>query len=231
MVKPLLAQRADHARQRLHDHRRQAFGDLVEQQQLARRCAGCAPPPASAARRPTGACPGWRGARAGWGTSRRSRPRSCRPRPAAAAAAGSPRRSGWRRCRAPRGSSRCPSCAMRCGGMLTASVPLTLIEPLRAADQAQDGAQRGGAPGAVAAEQRHHLAAVHREVDAVQDVRLAVPGVQVFQAQQFSCRCSVSHARPAVRRRRCPCRPRSPAGSSTPRRTALRRAPRRAAAR
>jgi hypothetical protein len=34
MVKPLLLELADHFAQLLHDHRRQAFGDLVEQQQL-----------------------------------------------------------------------------------------------------------------------------------------------------------------------------------------------------
>ena len=37
--------------------------------------------------------------------------------------------------------------------------------------------QRRRLAGAVAAEQRHHLALAHVEVDAVQDVRLAVPGV------------------------------------------------------
>ena len=49
------------------------------------------------------------------------------------------------------------------------------------AGQAQDRAQRRGAPGAVAPEQRHHFAAVHPEIDAVQDVRLAVAGVQVLE--------------------------------------------------
>ena len=57
--------------------------------------------------------------------------------------------------------------------------PCTLIEPLRRADQAHDGAQRARAAGAVAAEQRHDLAFVDVEVHAVQHVRFAVPGVQV----------------------------------------------------
>jgi hypothetical protein len=97
-----------------------------------------------------------------------------------------------------------------------------MIEPLCAAHQPRMALQRGRAAGAVAAQQRDHLAAVHREVDAVQDVRLAVPGVQVGQAQQLARRgpSVLSHGRPAVH-----CAPwffaahvglAAPAGSSTP---------------
>lgn len=41
---------------------------------------------------------------------------------------------------------------------------------------------RGGAAGAVAAQQRDHLARLNVDVDTVQDVRFTVPGVQVLDA-------------------------------------------------
>ena len=43
--------------------------------------------------------------------------------------------------------------------------------------------KRRGLSGAVAAEQRDHLAGVHVEIDAVQDVGLAVPGLQILNRQ------------------------------------------------
>ena len=46
--------------------------------------------------------------------------------------------------------------------------------------QAHQAAQRRGLAGAVAAEQRDDLALAHLEADAVQDVALAVEGVQAF---------------------------------------------------
>ena len=59
-------------------------------------------------------------------------------------------------------------------------------------DHAHDRLQRRGLAGAVAAEQRHHLAFVHVEARAVQDVRLAVPGLQVLDREQGRAR--VKHA-------------------------------------
>ena len=149
----------------------------------------------------------------------------------AAAASGSPRPTGWRRCRAPRGSSRCPGA--RCGAWPCAmtSCAVHLDRALAAAGQAHDRAQRAGAPGAVAAEQRHHLALVDVEVHAVQHVRLAVPGVQVLDFEEASAAAMLSAPPVSLDSARCPCRPRSPPGSSTPARTALRPAWRRAAAR
>ena len=52
--------------------------------------------------------------------------------------------------------------------------------PSRARRQAHQAAQRRGLAGAVAAEQRDDLAFAHLEADAVQDVALAVEGVQVL---------------------------------------------------
>ena len=51
--------------------------------------------------------------------------------------------------------------------------------------QAHDGAHGGGAASAVAAQQRDHFTLVHGEIHAVQDVRLAVPGVEVFDLEKF----------------------------------------------
>jgi hypothetical protein len=53
------------------------------------------------------------------------------------------------------------------------------------AGQADDGAQGGGAAGAVAPEQADHLAFMNGQVDAVQDVGFAVPRVQVLDAQEL----------------------------------------------
>ena len=75
-----------------------------------------------------------------------------------------------------------------------------------AAHQAQDGFDGGGAPGSIASEQGHHLALVHRQVHAMQDVRLAIPGVQVADAQKFF---GLSHGPPPTGFRPCPCRPRA----------------------
>ena len=185
MVKPRSAQRAD--RRGPAPARSPAPGPRRSRRAAAawRRCAGCAPPPASAARRPTAACPGC--AR-----------RSCRlgnivvDLVDAHAAAGHRRRQHQVLLAGQAGED-----AALLGAVADAQVGdavrrqrdrLGAVDHDRAgapADQAHDGLQRGGAAGAVAAQQRDHLAAVHREVDAVQDVRLAVPGVQVGQAQEL----------------------------------------------
>ncbi len=100
------------------------------------------PRPASAARRPTGVCPGCFGASArGWGTWRRFPPplmpwgRSSAP----GAAAGSPHTTGWRRCRAPRSSSPGPGARSCAWADRTVSSPLIFTEPLRAPVSAHDG--------------------------------------------------------------------------------------------
>src|SRR5262249_7263500 len=77
-----------------------------------------------------------------------------------------------------------------------------------APDQSEDRLQRRRPAGAIAAKQRHDLATVYRQIDAVQDVRLAVEHVQAADAQEFD---AVSHARPVARYPRCPCMPRAPA--------------------
>ncbi len=53
------------------------------------------------------------------------------------------------------------------------------------ADHVHDRLEGGAAPGAVAAEQGHQLATLHVEVDAVEDMRLAVEGVQVADPQHL----------------------------------------------
>ena len=50
--------------------------------------------------------------------------------------------------------------------------------------QAHDGLQRGGFPGPVTPEQHGHFAAVDRERDTAQDLRLAVPGIEAVDVEQ-----------------------------------------------
>ncbi len=66
-----------------------------------------------------------------------------------------------------------------------------------AARQAQDGPQRSGAARAVASQQRYYLALGDLHVDPMQDVRFAVPGVQVgdFQVLALSCVRSLQFTR------------------------------------
>ena len=64
---------------------------------------------------------------------------------------------------------------------------LAALETHRAgavADDAHDRFQGRGLAGAVAAEQRDHFALPHVEDRAVQDVRFAVPGLQVLDRKQ-----------------------------------------------
>ena len=75
---------------------------------------------------------------------------------------------------------------------------LARVDPDRAgapANQAQDRLERGAAARAVASEQAHHFARVDRQVDAVQNMRLAVEGVQArhLQGRDRACRVA-AHA-------------------------------------
>src|SRR6266481_1025984 len=67
-------------------------------------------------------------------------------------------------------------------------LPAEADRPLAAGDHAHDRLERRGLARAVAPEERHHLALPHLEVDAVEDVRLAVPGVEVADLEQRSAR-------------------------------------------
>ncbi len=49
--------------------------------------------------------------------------------------------------------------------------------------QAHDGAQRRGAPGTIAAQQRDDFTRLHYEIDVMQDMRLAIPCLQVGDFQ------------------------------------------------
>ena len=62
-------------------------------------------------------------------------------------------------------------------------------------DDAHDGLERRGLAGAVAAEQRDHLAFAHAELDPVQDVGFPVEGVHVLEADA-SARRSPAQAWP-----------------------------------
>ena len=79
-----------------------------------------------------------------------------------------------------RAVARCPAARSGCDGR-----PISLARRrsgssrVRRPTMPMIDLQRRGLAGAVAAEQRHHLARAHLEVHAVQDVRLAVPGVEV----------------------------------------------------
>ena len=171
----------DGARQRLHDHRRQAFGDFVEQQDVGAGAQDArhgehlllaAGEPRALARLALGEV-GKHGVdlRLGHGL----------------ATAGAQAR---RQAQVLFGGERGEDAALF-GAIAQAQVRDAVRRPgdrLLAvhhdaagarAHQAHDGAQQSGAPGAVAAEQRDHRAARHRQVHAVQDVALAVPGVQI----------------------------------------------------
>ena len=98
-----------------------------------------------------------------------------------------------RRCRAPRDNSRSPDArcdAAAASTRLAAAQPHGAPAPIRP----EQRAQRGRAAGAVASEQRHHFAVVDLEVHAVQDVRLAVPGLQPVEGAARPVRYSSTTA-------------------------------------
>src|SRR2546425_12922200 len=86
-------------------------------------------------------------------------------------------------------------------------------------DDPHHGLERGRLAGAVPAEQRHDLARAHLEIHPVEDVRLAVPGLEV------------AHGQERLRHRPPPWTPGSRRGSSRRRRRRTRRGSRRAPAR
>jgi hypothetical protein len=88
---------------------------------------------------------------------------------------------------------------MRCGGSLfTASVPLTMIEPVRRPTRPMMDFSVVVRPAPLRPSSVTTSPFVHREVHAVQDVRLAVEGVQVGQAQVFSTPLFLSSAMGAL---------------------------------
>src|SRR5262249_53528048 len=84
------------------------------------------------------------------------------------------------------------------------------------ADDAHDRAERRRLAGAVAPEERHDLALADLERHTVEDVALAVPGVQPLDAEQRLRRGLALHDR-RLSHAPSPYRPRSPRGSSRPR--------------
>src|SRR5258705_3481079 len=84
-------------------------------------------------------------------------------------------------------------------------------------DNAHDRFQRRRLSGAIATEQRHHLARKNLERGAVQDMGLAVPGLQPFDREQ-GCNARARHGQPRDR-------PRARADRRRPGRSCPRRAP------
>ena len=91
------------------------------------------------------------------------------------------------------GTKPMPAWAVRCSG---SAHQVLAVEGDRAgalADNAHDGAQRRGLADAVAAEQGHGLALIDVEIDAVQRMAFAIPGVEIADASKGSgvSSCSV----------------------------------------
>ena len=177
-----LAQADDGARQGVHDDRRQAFGDLVEQQQLGARA---------------------QDARHGQHLLLAARQAHARAG-AAFAQVGEQavdlveRHAAWRHFRRQQQvflAVEAGEDAALLGAVADAELGdavrrqvhrLDAVDQHRAgapADQPEDRFQGGGAPGAIAAEQGDHFATLHAQVHAVQDVRLAVEGLHAGQPQ------------------------------------------------
>ena len=141
---------------------------------------------------------------AGWGTADRSRRAPCRPAAPPAAAAGSPRRRGWRRCRAPRGSRRGRAARSGWTAARSARGPPKRIEPVRCSTMPMIGLQRRRLAGAVAAEQRHHLALAHargrrRAGCATRRRRRARPRAAAPRARRWPLSHAVRRVGPHVR--------------------------------
>ena len=117
-----------------------------------------------------------RSRRLGNSSKMRSSAKPARDAPAAAAA-DFPSRRGWREDAAFFRTEGDAGAGDRIGGRLISSLPSKRTEPVRLLDHAHDGFQRRRLADAVAAKQRDHLAGLHVEGDAMQDVRFAVPGL------------------------------------------------------
>src|SRR5579883_352577 len=72
------------------------------------------------------------------------------------------------------------------GGRLDQLVAIEAHRACALADHAHDRLQRGGLAGAIAPKQRHHLAGIHIEIDAVKDVGFAVPGLEIGNRQDLA---------------------------------------------
>ena len=81
------------------------------------------------------------------------------------------------------GQSATPSRAIRSTDRPMVSRAVELRRSVALADDAHDRLQRRRLARAVAAEQRDDLARAHVEIDAVQDVRFAVPGLQALDVE------------------------------------------------
>src|SRR5712691_8766921 len=75
-------------------------------------------------------------------------------------------------------------------------VPVEADGALSPRHHAHDGLERGGLARPVASEQRHHLPRPHLEADAAQDVRLAIPGIEVPDLEQGALRHGRSPYKP-----------------------------------
>ena len=180
----------------------------------ARRCAGCARSRASAARRRRAWCPGSCAAPARLGKSSKIcstvRPPSRTMRRQQQVLLDVEAREDAALLRAV-GDAQARDAVRR--QARSSRRPRTAIEPSRRGTMPMIDLQRRRLAGAVAAEQRHHLAGRDVEVDAVQDVRLAVPGV-AGRAPRAAARAAgaVASRERGFRHGPLPGRPRRPPG-------------------
>ena len=84
------------------------------------------------------------------------------------------------------GAERDPRPRNRVGGKPDQLLAFELYRPGTLFDDPHDGFERRGLADAVASEERDHFARLHGEGDAVQDVQLAVPGIELVDRQQVA---------------------------------------------
>ena len=184
----------------LHDHRREALGRLVEQQQPRAGAQDARRSRASAARRRRAWCPGCAGAPAGSGTARRSaRPTARRSR----TCGGSSRFSSHVEAREDAALLRAEGDAEARDAVATAGrsspCPRTRSSPRAGRTMPMIDFSVVVLPAPLRPSSVTTSPLAHVEVDAVQDVRLAVPGVQAAHAQQRARRTVGAQAWPVPR--------------------------------
>ncbi len=85
------------------------------------------------------------------------------------------------------GQSAIPARAIWFDGSPISSRPSKRTDPVRFRHDAHDRFQGRGLAGPIASEERDNLARIDLEIHPVQDVRLAVPGLQVLDRQAAPC--------------------------------------------
>ena len=132
--------------------------------------------------------------------------------------------------RRPSGDCAIPSLTIPCGAAFVMSRPRKRIVPSPRVVEAVDRAERRRLAGAVRADQRHDLALVHRQRDALQRVDGAVVGVDVLELEDRAARPAAARrssltSPPCRDRPRSRARPSAPPAASPPRSSRRSRAP------